>query len=245
MECCFCKEYSNRFDNQYYNGLGREIDVSSRILFETNNWYVVPALGCLTVGYVLLICKLHYQSLANLSVELYQELLVLKCLVENTIFCQTGLKCLVFEHGSTNPCCVGANSVDHVHLHIVPVAKTIWTDMVKKYGLTGFVAMTTYESLFSLWKSSLPQTYLLFQDIDEKIHYNPDATGFPSQFFRRYLASYFGIKQWDWKKEFHQMNFVKTLELFSNRMPSSRLNDDKILSLKHSALAKRTIQGQT
>lgn len=214
VECCFCKEYLNTYNNQYYNSLGKRIGFDSRVLTETSNWYAIPTLGCLTVGYVLLVCKQHYSSLATLNEKLYKEMLELKYEVEETLFQKLGLPCLAFEHGTTDSGFVGANSVDHVHLHIVPFSKGIWPDLVKKNNLKGFSVVSSYEDLFLMWKNNLPKTYLLFQDINRVIYYKPDASGTSSQFFRKCLVPYLNINQWDWKRDYYQANFIKTLELF-------------------------------
>lgn len=214
MECCFCQEISNRYDNQFYNDLGKRIGVNSRIVMETNNWYVVPTLGCLTTGYVLLVCKQHFQCTACLSEDLYKEMLNLKYTIEDTLFNQLGLHCLVFEHGATDSSYIGANSVDHVHLHMVPFPKIIWPNIIKKHDLQEFSLIPSYEDLFLNWRGNLPKTYLLFQDINQLIYYKPDATGMPSQFFRKCLMPYLNINQWDWKRDYCQANFIKTLELF-------------------------------
>lgn len=214
MECCFCKEYADMFDNQYYNELGRQLGVDSRILVETQNWYAVPTLGCLTTGYVLLICKQHYQSLANLSEALYREMLDLKGNIEKMLFAKLGLPCLAFEHGAADSRFIGANSVNHVHLHIVPFSKIIWTELAQKHELYDFELVADYMDLFLKWEKAPPKTYLLFQDINKAIYYKQDADGVPSQFFRKCLSPYLNASQWDWKQEYYLSNFIKTMELF-------------------------------
>lgn len=213
-ECCFCEEYAHPLDSQYYDELGREIGVSSRVLMETEHWYAVPTLGCFTTGYILLVCKQHYQSIANLSVDLYQEMLKLKNRIEEIILGKLGLKCLAFEHGTTSMRFTGANSVDHVHLHIVPYPQKLWPDISKRYGLTDFQVVDNYDTLLSIWALDYPKTYLLFQDSDSVIYYKKDARGFPSQFFRKCLASFLEIEKWNWKQEVYQENFINTLKLF-------------------------------
>ena len=103
MKCSFCEEYLEPQNSQYYIKIGRDIGMHSRVLMETNNWFAIPTMGCLTVGYVLVVCKQHYQSLANLNQELYQEMLSLKGMVEDKLKKELGLECLAFEHGVTAP----------------------------------------------------------------------------------------------------------------------------------------------
>lgn len=214
-QCCFCQEYLLPHDNQYYNEFGKELNIESRILMETENWYAVPSLGCLTVGYILLVCKHHLNSLANVNHTLFVEMLHLKQLIENEIFLKLGCECISFEHGVTDPSYTGANSVDHIHLHIVPCSKRLWNDIAQTHDLHDFWVFHDHIALFESWRMNPPHSYLLFQDLDKNIYYIQDASGFQSQFFRQCLSEIIGLEQWDWKKENYNGNFIKTLELFS------------------------------
>lgn len=214
IRCCFCEEYTNSLNNEYYNILGRKIGVTSRIIAETENWYAVPTIGCIIIGYVILICKKHYYSLANLESELYAEMLVLKKQIEKNLFEKLNMSCLAFEHGITKLGYSGANSVEHVHLHIVPYRTTVWHEFCKKNKMDGFERIEGYEALFEKWQDNFPKSYLLFQDINNKIYYNPDAAQIPSQFFRKCLAEQAGVEQWDWKKRNYHENFLQTIKIF-------------------------------
>lgn len=105
--------------------IGRQIGCKSRFLLETDNWYAIPTMGSLTVGYILLVTKQHYLSLANLDSNLFFEMLNLKKSVEDFLFKKLGMHCIAFEHGTTNSYSTGANSVDHVHLHILPFSRPV------------------------------------------------------------------------------------------------------------------------
>jgi len=213
MDCCFCEEYYNPLNNQYYNEFGRSINIPSRILFETDNWYVVPTIGCLTVGYVLLVCKNHHMSLANLSFKLYTEMLEIKKTVTKILEKKTGLKCITFEHGVTHIGFTGTNSVNHVHMHIVPCQTDIWSNILRNHR--NVISFFDYVELFEFWQHNYPHAYLIFQDIEETIHYIPDSSGFPSQFFRRHLAASLGMNEWDWRKECYIENLIATHCLLS------------------------------
>lgn len=184
-------------------------------MLETDNWYVIPTMGSLTVGYVLLVAKEHYLSLANLSAELLLEMLKLKQKVEDIIFKHLGKNCIAFEHGVTNAYSSGANSVDHIHLHIVPVEKPMWDSVLQTMPKAAYVVTDSFITLHEQWQVQMPNSYLLFQDIDQKIHYLSDASNMPSQLFRKCLAAHLGADCWDWRKEVYLDNLRKTLELFS------------------------------
>lgn len=214
MECCFCKEYADPSQSQFFAEIGKQIGCVSRILVETDNWYVVPTMGSLTVGYVLLVCKQHYLSLANIDRKLYLEMLNLKTSIESVLFRQLGLHCLTFEHGTSNPSIKGANSVDHVHVHVLPFKRPIWQDVASVMPNTNFEVVNNYEELYTGWQNKPPDTYLLFQDVDQKIYYISDASNMPSQMFRKCLAPHLGMDCWDWRRENYSDNMVRTMNLF-------------------------------
>lgn len=213
MECCFCKEHNNVCNSAFYYLLGRKIGCCSRVLAESQNWYAIPTLGSLTVGYVLLVCKQHYLSLACMNKNLISEMVHLKENIEKKIYSKLHIRCVAFEHGSTKDV-LGANSVNHVHIHIVPLQKKIWNDIVKRNLINNYEKMFDFLELYNIWKMDMPDSYLLFQDLDKRIYYIDDAEKYGSQFFRRCIASYLNIPIWDWKQELYSNNILKTLELF-------------------------------
>lgn len=212
--CPFCDEYACPNESQFYLEVGYKIGCRSRILLETDNWYVIPTLGSLTVGYVLLVAKQHYLSLANISLELFVEMLNLKKKVENILYDKLGMRCIAFEHGAVNADSNGANSVDHVHVHILPFSQPVWQDIAQDIPQAHFDVVNSYQNLYNVWKDVLPNSYLLFQDLDQKIYYSPDASNMPSQLFRKCLAPYLGAEHWDWRSKSYSDNITKTIELF-------------------------------
>ena len=215
MNCPFCSEYTNPVESQFYVEIGKHTGYKSRILLETDNWYVIPTMGSLTVGYVLLVTKQHFLSLANLNSEMYFEMLDLKRAVEEILFKRLGMRCIAFEHGTVNTFNKGANSVDHVHIHILPFTHPIWPNIISDIPETDFESVDSYEKLYARWQNDLPNSYLLFQDLNQRIYYISDASKMPSQLFRKCLAPHLGAAHWDWRSEAYSDNIIQTIELFS------------------------------
>lgn len=204
----------NPLDSYFYNKIGKKIGRVSRILLETDNWYVIPTIGSLTAGYVLLVNKQHYLSLANVDRKSYLEMLDLKMSVESVLLRQLNMPCLIFEHGTPSPLLTGANSVEHVHIHILPFHRPIWSEIFSVMPRANFEIVNDYESLYTIWQNVPTNSYLLFQDIDRKIYYIPNARNMPSQLFRRCLAPHLGMKSWDWRSEDYLDNIIRTIEIF-------------------------------
>lgn len=214
MDCCFCKEYKAPLQSQFYKEIGYKLNCPSRILLETSNWFAVPTIGSLTAGYVLLVHKQHYLSLADVPYSSYEEMLSLKKHIESVLAECLGLDCVTFEHGTSNPFSKGANSVDHVHIHIVPFERPIWQDIVSTISPLSIKDIDNYERLYQEWQSIHPDSYLLFQDTNQKIYYIPDASNMPSQLFRKCLAPHLAAPCWNWKNEAYIDNMMRTMALF-------------------------------
>lgn len=71
-----------------------------------------------------------------------------------------------------------------------------------------------YERLYQEWQSIHPDSYLLFQDTNQKIYYIPDASNMPSQLFRKCLAPHLAAPCWNWKNEAYIDNMMRTMALF-------------------------------
>ncbi len=212
--CPFCQELHSPRTSEFYEAVGRKIGCDNRILMESDHWYVVPTMGCLTVGYVLLVAKTHAPSLSSLPREQIEDMLALKQRVQETLFRQLGLDCLSFEHGTASPLTKGANSVDHVHIHVLPYGQPIWQQLSPEVYLKKAAHVDSYQALLKLWEADPPDSYLLFQDTDGQIYYIRDASAMPSQLFRQALAPHLLADQWNWRKESYAANMAKTMALF-------------------------------
>lgn len=103
----------------------RNIHKEPRILAETNNFFVVNALGAFHPGYLLLIPKQSDTSIANsLHDQNYDELKFLLNLLQESIKAKYNSEVLVFEHGSSlNPATPSCACVRVAHLHLVAIPK--------------------------------------------------------------------------------------------------------------------------
>lgn len=108
--CCLCSNLVSDGANEFW----------SRPLFESPNFVVLPSLGSLVEGWVLIVPKEHFISMGALSPDLLCEMDQVKTDVIGTLGRKYGELC-AFEHG---PCAANRKvgcGVDHAHLHIVPL----------------------------------------------------------------------------------------------------------------------------
>lgn len=104
-KCIFCELDQTKIENT--------------IIEETKNFYVIPALGAIVEGYVIIISKSHYLTMVSLPSDLrseYEDILARYRGIFKDIY---GDYPMIFEHGTNNTNAKKANSVEHAHVHIV------------------------------------------------------------------------------------------------------------------------------
>ncbi|MDY0814813.1 HIT domain-containing protein [Kitasatospora purpeofusca] len=121
-------------------GRGRGAVPLDRPWLESENGVVLPALGHLLRGHLLICSKEHHPNLLSAPDEIAEELLELLDETSGRLREAFGKDCFAFEHGF-----VGKNteeigcSIDHVHLHVIPLpAGTL--DLARGW-LTGFTPL--------------------------------------------------------------------------------------------------------
>lgn len=155
MSCIFCTLDKSKRENT--------------ILEETTYFYVIPAVGSLVVGYVLILCKRHIYSMAELNNKEQKEY---ENLIEKyrNIFKNIYKKYpIVFEHGSPNiENKTKANSIDHVHTHIVNYQYKNEEKIIKNLN---------FYPIGELTQLTKKQNYILYINPNKVIYM---ATNFPS-----------------------------------------------------------------
>jgi len=95
-------------------------DLWNQALFETANFVVIPSLGSLVEGWVLIVPKKHFICMGALPADLLRELGQTKTAVGKMLSQQYGDVC-AFEHGPHALNRQVGCGVDHAHLHLVPL----------------------------------------------------------------------------------------------------------------------------
>ncbi|MBD0372288.1 MAG: HIT family protein [Pyrinomonadaceae bacterium] len=182
----------------------------SRVLWKTPNWVVIPTIGPLTPGHLMLVPRTHHYSILSCPEDTLDECQKLLGACAEMLRMIYGLDVLVFEHGATaqqHKVC-GA-CIDHAHLHVVP-------------GPRSFIAAAK-DKLFE-WESGAT-----LRELSNKVYgspymlvgqLSPDdlwvrqcAEAVPSQLLRRILALELGCEgKWDWRKQPNTSVFLQTIK---------------------------------
>jgi diadenosine tetraphosphate (Ap4A) HIT family hydrolase len=193
-ECEFCVELSetklSRFELVY-----RDV-AHSRVLAEQDGLVVMPTLGQLFTGSLLILPQMHIEAVAELPADQLRTCLQLVAEFAERLR-QFGSP-VVFEHGS-RAASGHACGIYHAHLHVVPVPGDISLEEVLPL-ISGKVE--SLEAAYDVLSGE--ETYLLFRDTHAKVGYVSGtaarSTRFGSQYFRKMLAAHFGLDlPWDWR----------------------------------------------
>ena len=220
--CSFCDEINKVEDNDLFKKIFKDEGITDRILLETDSFVVMPTIGSFVEGYMLIVTKNHYTSIAQISEE---ELCELNCVIKtckSLISDKLNKKSVLFEHGSVPSCKTSGACVEHAHLHIVPSNVDI-DGALEEYE----AEICEIEGLNHLQKNFSTDPYLYYQSISEK-EYLVESDIIPYQFFRQVLCSAFGtLEYWDWRKNYGVENIKKTLEIFKKSDFSNKFDEIK------------------
>jgi diadenosine tetraphosphate (Ap4A) HIT family hydrolase len=189
--CDFCDEFSGGNQNAFtriYAPVPK-----SRALFESENFVLVPSLGAIAEGHVLIIPKRHYTALADMPHRQIRELSELSERVRQIVFQSYGPS-LLFEHGVRSQGSGGCG-IDHAHLHTVPFSHSAdpFEILEKKYP---FKAVSSIAELN--YKAPPNCSYLYYEEVCGR-SWIFDVDYMPSQYVRKLLAESIGSQSWDWR----------------------------------------------
>ena len=173
-------------------------------ILETENFFVVPALGTFIPGYLLIVSnahKLNFASIITSDEKIENELAILKEEIKSAVIYIYGEQPFFFEHGVVNPKKQSISCVDHAHIHVVP-HRNIMEDIEKSYHLRPICG---YDEL-----ARIPNNYIHYEYGDQEFFALP--LGGVRQYVRQILADNIGIDypKWDWRVEPHLQEFENT-----------------------------------
>jgi diadenosine tetraphosphate (Ap4A) HIT family hydrolase len=178
-------------------------------VFETENFDVIPSLGALVEGWVLIVPKQHAIAVGALSVPLVLELQEVKTRVASALAAHYGSSVCAFEHGPSH---AGRNlgcGVDHAHLHLVPLGLDLQTAMQPFMPSQAQWRRATMQDCRTAFEAGAG--YLYFE---RPIGSGHIATGadFGSQLFRRAIATSIGAAdQFSWRDHPQLANVTATI----------------------------------
>lgn len=195
IDCEFCFELMAP-EQSRFNALYGKF-VQSRIIVENDSFAVLPTIGQLFKGSLLVIPKLHFERIADIPMRDIQALIGLVGELEDVL--KTSGKPILFEHGARCTSNSGCG-IYHAHLHIVPLP--LGSELYCGSLLPQSRVAEDLCAAFSVLKDST--SYLLVRDTMNNVAFAKDEMLTPemhvSQFVRRRLTQMFASdNNWDWR----------------------------------------------
>lgn len=190
-----------------------------RILFETENFYVMVSLGPIVEGYLLIVTKGHIGACLNMPEPLHREFLTLKEKVGHVLTEVYG-GCIFYEHGKigTSLMTTDHRHCFHAHLHCVPSQVRLNSIISKELVGKHFATMQD-----CLEKMRGVDRYL-FVDDGEIMTYQPKIQ-LPSQYLRKVFAKAEGVEErWNWIEMQNWAIIIQSVEKLKTKF------DDKTIS---------------
>ncbi len=185
-DCLFCQIAKRQAPRERYP--------ENIILFESDNFYVKPALGHFVEGYCLVISKEHLRTMAELSSKEAAELEEVLGETERqlTAIYKNGL--CTFEHGAACSSNRAGACIDHAHMHILPTS----CDVTARLAALESVRISELRELCDF--ANRGQSYIYYEpQPGERLVYACDDR-VPSQFMRRLICKQLDTnRNWDWR----------------------------------------------
>lgn len=206
--CDFCAEFHGNPENRFHKIYGPSV---SRILLRKAGFIVLPTIGQIFEGSLLILPERHIERIASLNQgQLADCMHVLDHAV--TEVSKYGVP-IVFEHGATS-CSQGGCGIYHAHIHVVPLpsgTKATCEDLMPHSPYEVFPAIhEAYRGLTNI------NEYLLLRDTTGTVAtlcVSPEIKHLvPSQVFRQRLQENFGLKQpWDWRAYSQEQSLLQVV----------------------------------
>jgi diadenosine tetraphosphate (Ap4A) HIT family hydrolase len=168
-----------------------------RVLVESPGFAVVPSLGPLTPGHSLLCPRAHVTSCARLDRAWHDEYAAVTARVRSRLAALYAAPVHLFEHGMASAGGRVLCSVDHAHVHLVPLPGEADLAVTHEPGWVAFDG-----SLTALAQLTCGREYIMYEGPEgvARVRTAP-AGGFASQHMRRVIATHLGrATRWNWRE---------------------------------------------
>lgn len=221
--CIFCKDLSKRIISYWIDTnkgtiVDKTIDDSHVVLYESENFCVIPDIAPLTLGHVLIVSKAHIRSLTHFSNSLALELRQVVSYIDLILSNGNPNNVIHFEHGAGDDTNQSLRSVDHFHLHCVPL--NIDLDVLMAYYSNCF-----YKSIndYTDIAGEKILDYILCESRGKISIYLINKSNIKSQLLRQLIFNYtlqnnvkYSLDDYNWKRSFRKDYYQESKEFLND-----------------------------
>ncbi len=204
--CEFCDEFQGGNANAY--ALRYRTTLPNRVIFGSDTFRIMPSIGQIAPGHLLIVPVEHVCALADLPVDLHD---VFGDLYRSAKFLLRSAygRHVLFEHGIRQPGSGGCG-IDHAHMHVIPVEADGVVEILRENHTGGEI-----EEFFDINTAiRRDSSYLYFEDSRERKF--AFAVGhIQSQYIRKLIVQLLGKTNWDWRSCRFEPELVSVVERLS------------------------------
>lgn len=186
------------------------MELWDQVLFESSNFVVVPTVGAIIPGWLLLLPRKHFLCVGAMSDALFCELLELRSVAARALRDSFGAVTF-FEHGPAAPCTRVGCGVDHAHLHLVATEIDLLRGAAQiSQSELDWKAVAGLEATADFHRRKLPYLYVERANGEARIG---TSSLIESQLFRRVIAAAHDLGGlFDWKLHPFERNVEDTID---------------------------------
>ncbi len=190
-QCPFCTELEDEPASIFAELIqGR---LASRIIYEDDNFVLMPPLGEFIEGGLLLLSREHIPSFAHLATSRFKHLERLLERISEAVAKRWGVAPLIFEHGPAPQRSKGVCCVDHAHLNIFPARVHVHPSLAQRMSR----AIGPLADLRRLKPAEFGYLFVQENDGSRRAY---DGENVPTQLVRRIITTALGLaERWHWR----------------------------------------------
>lgn len=177
-------------------------ELPNRILYSSKKFIVIPALGPLNEGHLLILTRDHFLNFSQIPSESFAEFSLLISFFKK-ILTETYGKTIIFEHGPISEDRKAGCCITHAHIHLLPLENDIEPQLssdFEKIEAQGIGEITTQESV-------TPYIYYENQNGESFVYEVNDEL--PSQYIRQIIAQSLGNPDiWNWSQNLRGEHYL-------------------------------------
>jgi len=200
LTCKFCQKFGGTTSGQ---------EASDHVLFESPNFIVVPTIGSIIPGWLLVVPRSHFLNVGSFDVALLQEFMRIREIAAEALRDCFG-PVTFFEHGPVRERESVGCGVDHAHLHIVATEIDL-PAVVKRSGETQ-LQWRPVSGIQATRPFVIEQMPYVFLQQSSGAAWIGSASVIESQLVRKVIAEQAGQpERWDWKSHSFESNITRTV----------------------------------
>lgn len=197
MICCICSQIAGEQANDL---LSRHLDSNDvylrRVSHETDDFALIPSIGPIVQGHVLICPKKHYRSIAALPSTLVPKYTAFKDEVVKTLSTVFGGPIHSFEHGGASNSTRLICTVEHAHLHLLPAPEAVSRIVLKT------LCWSRVGSVEEMAEATRGGEYLSYEAPSGQLFVAKQEDPFESQLMRKIFASALHKgDSWNWRDD--------------------------------------------